>query len=234
MRWARMGYHWTAALGSLLAGCSGGHDRPPSAPPAKDIPAPPDTRRTVLFVGTSITAGLGLDPADAYPARIQVKVDSAGLPFRVINAGVSGETSAGALRRIDWLLSQGAVGVLFVETGANDGLRGQPVDSLRSNLEAILAKASAATPRPVLVVAGMEAMPNLGRSYGSEFRSLFPAVAQQYGAYYLPFLLNGVAGIDSLNQADGIHPTPRGARMVADNVWKVLRPILDSLVGARH
>ncbi|MEO5800887.1 MAG: arylesterase [Gemmatimonadales bacterium] len=229
MRWARNGYRWTWWIGSLLAACGGAADRPAPAPVAKDIPAPPDPRRTVLFVGTSLTAGLGLDPADAYPAQIQLKVDSAGLPFRVVNAGVSGETSAGALRRIDWLLSQGPVAVLVIETGANDGLRGQSIDSLRSNIAAILAKASSATPRPALMVAGMEAMPNLGRSYGDSFRALFPKVASEYGAHYLPFLLNGVAGIDTLNQADGIHPTPRGARIVAANVWKTLRPILDSI-----
>lgn len=233
MRWARNGYRYSWLIGSLLAACGGQSEKPlpPLAPTAaKDIPAPADPRRTILFVGTSITAGLGLDPADAYPARIQMKIDSAALPFRVINAGVSGETSAGALRRIDWLLSQGPVSVLMLETGANDGLRGQSVDSLRANLAAILAKAAVVNPRPVLLVAGMEAMPNLGRVYGEEFRALFPKVAAEYGAYYLPFLLNGVAGVDTLNQADGIHPTPRGARIVADNVWKVLRPILDSIV----
>ncbi|MES2304716.1 MAG: arylesterase [Gemmatimonadota bacterium] len=229
MRWARNGYRWTWWIGSLLAACSGAADRPAPAPPAKDIPAPADPRRTVLFVGTSLTAGLGLDPADAYPAQVQLKIDSAGLPFRVVNAGVSGETSAGALRRIDWLLGQGPTAVLVIETGANDGLRGQPIDSLRSNLAGILAKASTATPRPALVVAGMEAMPNLGRQYGDDFRALFPKVASEYGAHYLPFLLNGVAGIDTLNQADGIHPTPRGARIVASNVWKTLKPILDSI-----
>jgi len=228
MRWARNGYHLTLALGSLLAACSGG-DRPATEPPAKNIPAEVDLRRTVLFVGTSLTAGLGLDPSDAYPMQLQLKVDSAGLPFRIINAGVSGETSAGARRRIDWLLSQGPVAVLVIETGANDGLRGQSVDSLRANLDAILSTVEAATPRPVIVVAGMEAMPTMGRSYGEEFRTLFPEVARKYQAHYLPFLLGGVAGVDSLNQADGIHPTRRGAAIVAANVWRVLGPILDSI-----
>jgi len=228
MRWARNGYHLTLALGSLLAACSGG-DRPATEPPAKNIPAEVDLRRTVLFVGTSLTAGLGLDPSDAYPMQLQLKVDSAGLPFRIINAGVSGETSAGARRRIDWLLSQGPVAVLVIETGANDGLRGQSVDSLRANLDVILTKVSAATPRPVLVVAGMEAMPTMGKRYGEEFRSLFSEVARAHQAYYLPFLLGGVAGVDSLNQADGIHPTRRGAAIVAANVWRVLGPILDSI-----
>ena len=228
MRWARIGYHWSWAFGSLLAACGGG-DRPATELPAKNIPAEVDVRRTVLFVGTSLTAGLGLDPADAYPMQLQVKVDSARLPFRLVNAGVSGETSAGALRRIDWLLSQGPVAVFVIETGANDGLRGQLVDSLRANLDAILTKVAAATPRPVIVVAGMEAMPTLGRSYGDEFRTLFSEVARNHQAYYLPFLLGGVAGVDSLNQADGIHPTRRGARIVAGNVWRVLGPILDSI-----
>ena len=228
MRWARRGYRWTWVLGSLLAGC-GASDRPAALLPAKNIPAEVDLRRTVLFVGTSLTAGLGLDPSDAYPMQLQRKVDSAGLPFRIVNAGVSGETSAGALRRTDWLLSQGPIAMFVIETGANDGLRGQSVDSLRANLDAILIKVVAATPRPVVVVAGMEAMPTLGRSYGTEFRTLFLDVARGHRAYYLPFLLGGVAGVDSLNQADGIHPTRRGAEIVAGNVWRVLGPILDSI-----
>ena len=229
MHWARIGYQWTWVLSSLVTACTGGGNRPAAGSPAKNIPAQADLRRTVVFLGTSLTAGLGLDPTEAYAARIQAKVDSAGLPFRVINAGVSGETSAGALRRIDWVLSQGPVSVLVVETGANDGLRGLSVDSLRANIDAILTRAELLVPKPVLVVAGMEAMPNLGRRYGVPFRLLFAEVARAHQAHYLPFLLGGVAGVDSLNQADGIHPTARGALIVAGNVWRVLGPILDSI-----
>jgi acyl-CoA thioesterase-1 len=185
-----------------------------------------DTRPVVLFVGTSLTAGLGLDPAQAYPALIQQRVDSSGLDFRVVNAGVSGETSAGALRRIGWLLGQGAPAVVVVETGANDGLRGQPIDSLRANLEAILDTIDAVEPRPVVIVAAMEALPNLGAEYGRAFRALYPDVAARRDAVLLPFLLDGVAGVDSLNQPDGIHPNPAGARRVAENVWRVIGPEL--------
>jgi acyl-CoA thioesterase-1 len=230
MRWAPIRYQGSWAFVSLLVACGGG-DRPAAEPVAKNIPTPAEVRRTVLFVGTSLTAGLGLDPSDAYPMQLQGKVDSAKLPFRIVNAGVSGETSAGTLRRIDWLLAQGPVGVVVIETGANDGLRGQSIDSLRSNLNAILTRTAAVSPAPVMIVAGMEALPNMGRSYGAAFRTLFSEVASAHRAHYLPFLLDGVAGVDSLNQADGIHPTRRGARIVADNVWRVLGPILDSIAA---
>lgn len=192
-------------------------------------PVTTDVRRTVMFLGTSLTAGYGLSPAEAYPARIQARIDSLNLPFRVVNAGVSGETSAGALRRIDWLAQQGPLAVLVVEIGANDGLRGQSVDSLRSNLRRVLARAAALQPRPALIVAGMEAPPNMGRQYAVRFRDVFPEVAGEFGVAYLPFLLDGVAGTERLNQRDGIHPTAEGARRVAENVWRTLAPILDSI-----
>lgn len=222
-------YARTFRFVSLLAAC-GGEAAPPPAPPeaptpGPSIPVPADSRPVILFLGTSLTAGLGLpDPAaQAYPALIQARLDSAGLAFRVVNAGVSGETSAGALRRIDWLMSQGPVAVLFVETGANDGLRGQDPDTLHANLTAILARARQQEPPPLLVVAGMEAPPNLGRAYASRFRAVYPAVAREQGARLVPFLLEGVAGVESLNQSDGIHPTAEGQRRVADLVWGVVR-----------
>jgi acyl-CoA thioesterase-1 len=181
----------------------------------------------VVFVGTSLTAGFGLsDPSLAYPALIQRKIDSLGLRLRVVNAGVSGETSAGALRRIDWVLGRGRVAVLMVETGANDGLRGQDPDSTRANIQAIFDRAKASNPPPRLVLTGMEAMPNLGDDYTRRFRALFPEVARANGAAFIPFLLEGVAGVDSLNQGDGIHPTPRGQEIVAETVWRVLRPVV--------
>lgn len=187
-----------------------------------------------MLIGTSLTAGLGLDPADAWSSLLQLKIDSAGLPYRVVNAGVSGETSAGALRRADWLFGQGPIAVLVVETGANDGLRGLSVDTLRANLEAILAKAEALSPKPLLVVAAMEALPNLGRQYADRFRLVYPEVAAAHGAVLLPFLLDGVAGVETLNQADGIHPSVAGARRVAENVWRVLGPVLDSVARAQR
>jgi len=218
-------YARTFLLVSSLLGCARETPPPPpEAPPPAPAAAPADQRPLIVFLGTSLTAGLGLpDPALAYPALIQARLDSAGLAYRVLNAGVSGETSAAALRRIDWLMNQGPVAVLFVETGANDGLRGQDPDTLRANLTAILARARQQQPPPVLIVAGMEAPPNLGRDYAARFRAVFPAVAREQGATLLPFLLEGVAGVESLNQADGIHPTAEGQRRVAELVWGVVR-----------
>lgn len=193
-------------------------DTPPAVPAA-------DTRPMVLFFGTSLTAGLGLDPEDAFPALIQQKIDSAGLGFRAVNAGVSGETSAAGLRRIDWLLQQ-PVRVLVLELGANDALRGQDLEAARRNLQAIIDRTRARYPDVRLVVAGMEAPPNLGRRYTREFRNLFVSLARANDAALIPFLLEGVAGVPDLNQPDGIHPTAAGARIVADNVWRVVAPIL--------
>ena len=184
-----------------------------------------DDRPVVLILGTSLTAGLGLDPGVAYPARVQEKVDSAGLRWRVANGGVSGETSAGALRRLEWIL-QPDVKVLVVETGANDGLRGLEPDSTRANLEAIVRRARAADPGIRIVLAGMEAPPNLGAAYTARFRGIFRDLARRERLALIPFLLAGVGGVDSLNQGDGIHPNVAGARIVAANVWKVLEPEL--------
>lgn len=180
---------------------------------------------TILFVGTSLTAGLGLEPDEAYPALVARRIDSLRLPFVVQNAGVSGETSAGALRRIDWVVRQ-PIAVLVLETGANDGLRGLNVDSTRANIEAILEKTRAAHPGARLVVVQMEAPPNLGANYTSRFRAMFPAVATRFGATLVPFLLEGVAGHVELNQGDGIHPNPEGSRRVAETVWRALEPVL--------
>jgi len=184
-----------------------------------------DARPVLLFVGTSLTAGYGLDPADAFPALIQARLDEAGLRYRVVNAGVSGETSAGALRRLDWLLKQ-PVAVLVVETGANDGLRGQDPDATRANLEGVMERAKRQVPPPRVVLLGMEAPPNNGEEYRRRFRAIYPEVARKNGAALVPFLLDGVAGVASLNQADGVHPTAEGHRHLADTVWRVLRPIL--------
>ena len=190
---------------------------------ASPLPAP-DSRPAIVFLGTSLTAGYGLrDPAtQAFPALIQAKLDSAGRRFRVVNAGVSGESSAGALSRIDWLLGRDSVAVLVVETGANDGLRGQDPDSVRARIQTIFDRARQVSHPPRLVVVGMEALPNLGQDYVQRFRAIYPAVARANGAALVPFLLAGVAGVDSLNQEDGIHPTAAGHRILAENVWRVL------------
>ena len=182
-------------------------------------------RPSVLFLGTSLTAGLGLEPEQAYPALIQQKIDSAGLAFSVVNAGVSGETSAGARRRVDWLLRE-PVAVLVLETGANDGLRGLPPDSLRANIQAVFDGAKATSPPPELVLVGMRVPPNYGRAYAERFQSVYPEVAARNGAALVPFLLEGVGGIPRLNQADGIHPTAEGQRVIAETVWRVLGPLL--------
>lgn len=218
-----------AAL-TLAAACTS-RPAPPRAGSADSVPASAiDTRPAVVFLGTSLTAGLGLDPDEAYPALIQRKIDSAGLGFRVVNAGVSGETSAGALRRVDWVL-QGPVRVLVVETGANDGLRGQDPDSTRANIEAIIARARALRPAPVVALVQMRALPNYGADYRRRFDGIYPAIARRDTVPLLPFLLDRVAGIDTLNQADGIHPNRVGERIVADNVWRALEPILRRAAG---
>jgi acyl-CoA thioesterase-1 len=179
----------------------------------------------ILCVGTSLTAGQGLDPERAYPALLQAKVDAAGLSYRVVNAGVSGETSAGVIRRMDWLLRQKVV-VLVLETGANDGLRGQDPESTRANIQAVFDRVLQVSPPPRLVLAGMEALPNYGPEYARKFRALYPELAKANGAALVPFILEGVAGVPGLNQADGIHPTATGQKQVAENVWRVLQPLL--------
>ena len=207
---------------SGLSGCDRAGEEPRAAPVAAGIGA---ERPTVVFLGTSLTAGYGLEPEEAYPALLQKKIDSAGLDYRVVNAGVSGETSAGARRRIDWLLRE-PVSVLVIETGANDGLRGLPPDSLRANIQAILDRAKLLRPAPRLVLVGMRIPPNYGQAYRRQFEAIYPELARASGAELVPFLLQGVGGMAALNQPDGIHPTAQGQRHMADTVWRVLEPVL--------
>ncbi len=196
--------------------------------PATPAVAAGSAPKQILFVGTSLTAGLGLEPDSAYPMLIQRKIDSAGLRFDVVNAGVSGETSSGLLDRLDWLL-RGQFAVMVLETGANDGLRGIAPSVVRSNLDAAIAKIKAKRPDAHLMLVQMEALPNLGPKYAADFHAVYPAVAKEQGVPLMPFLLTDVAGRRELNQADGVHPNYRGERIVADNVWKALRPVLDSI-----
>ena len=198
-----------------------GQERQATATP----PASGSERASVVFLGTSLTAGLGLEPEQAYPALIQRKIDSAGLDYRVVNAGVSGETSAGARRRIDWLLRE-RIAVLVVETGANDGLRGLPPDSLRANIQAVFDRAKSQTPAPRLVLVGMRVPPNYGQAYTQSFQAIYPELASRNGAELVPFLLDRVGGVPGLNQPDGIHPTAEGQRIMAETVWRVLEPVL--------
>jgi acyl-CoA thioesterase-1 len=181
----------------------------------------PDARPRVVVLGDSLTAGLGLPREAAFPTLLQERLDAAGLNLQVVNAGVSGDTSAGGLRRLDWAL-EGDVRILVVALGANDGLRGIPAEELQRNLSEIIERAKA---RNVLVIlAGMEAPPNFGSAYTASFRAVYPALARQHDLPLIPFLLDGVAGIEALNQRDGIHPTAEGARKIADTVWKALEP----------
>ena len=187
----------------------------------------------VVFMGTSLTAGLGLaTPDDAYPARLQALADSAGVPARMINVGESGETSAGGLRRVGWVVSD-TVDVLVLELGANDGLRGQDPGALKDNLEAIIDSTRAHWPAAEIVLVGMEAPPNLGRAYTKAFHAVYPAVAKDRRTALVPFLLAGVAGDPELNQEDRIHPTAEGHEIVAHTVWPVLEPAIERAAARR-
>ena len=186
------------------------------------------TPRVILCLGNSITAGFGLDLEQAYPALLQEKVNARGWKFRVINAGQSGDTSAGGLGRLDWLL-RNRVDVLVLELGGNDGLRGLPVETTRSNLQAIIDRTKTKYPRAKIVLAGMKVPPNMGRDYGDRFEATFRDLAAKNDAALIPFVLDGVGGVRELNLSDGIHPTAKGQEIVAGNVWKVLEPVLRSL-----
>jgi acyl-CoA thioesterase-1 len=187
------------------------------------LPSPKTARPRIVALGDSLTAGLGLDAASAYPALLQARLTSEGFDYDVVNAGVSGDTSAGGLSRLDWALD-GDVRVLIVALGGNDGLRALPPDELKHNLTTIIEKAQAR--RITVVLAGMEAPPNFGRDYVVRFHRVYPELAAEYHLAFVPFLLEGVAGSETLNQRDGIHPTEEGAKIVADNIWTVLRPIV--------
>jgi acyl-CoA thioesterase I len=189
-------------------------------------PAP----RVVLFLGDSITAGYGLDPSQAFPALIQQKIDAQRWNFKVINAGQSGDTSAGGLGRMDWLLKN-KIDVLVLELGANDGLRGLPVEDSKKNLQAIIDHTKDKYPEAKVIVAGMKVPPNMGGDYGRKFEAVFVDLAKNNNAPLIPFILEGVGGLPELNLADGIHPTAKGHEIVAANVWKVLEPVLRSLAG---
>jgi acyl-CoA thioesterase I len=236
MRVARLWCAWTVALALAIAvSACGSRDTPApadaaprdaaSAPRPLAAPAPaPHGGPRVVILGDSITAGLGLPPREAYPTLLQQRLVADGSDVQVVNAGVSGDTSADGLARLDWAL-EGDVRVLVVALGGNDALRALPIDQLRDNLSRIVERAQARGIRVVL--AGMEAPPNYGRDYIVSFHQVYPALAAKYHVPLVPFLLQNVAGIESLNQRDGIHPTAAGARIVADNVWAVLKPVVE-------
>jgi acyl-CoA thioesterase-1 len=178
--------------------------------------------KAILFFGNSLTAGYGVDPSEAFPALIQNKIDSLKLNYKVINAGVSGETSSGGNSRVNWILRQ-PVDVFVLELGGNDGLRGIPLTETRKNLQAIIDKVKAKYPEAKLVLAGMLIPPNMGQQYATEFKNLYPDLAAKNKIALIPFLLQGVGGDAKLNQQDGIHPTAEGHKIVAENVWNVLK-----------
>ncbi len=186
---------------------------------------PQSTEKTILFFGNSLTAGMGLDVEEAFPALIQKKIDSVSLSFNVINAGLSGETTASGKNRLAWLLKQ-KVDVFVLELGANDGLRGIPLEETKKNLQNIIDEVKGHNSEVVIVLAGMQIPPNMGLEYTRDFRNIFPDLAAENKLALIPFLLMDVAGNPDLNQADGIHPTAEGQIIVANNVWEILRAAL--------
>ena len=181
--------------------------------------------KTILFFGDSITAGYGLEEEDAFPNLIQQRIDSLDLDYKVVNAGLSGETTAGGLNRIDWVLKQN-VDIFILELGANDGLRGLPLSETRKNLKSVIDFVQQKNPEATIILAGMQIPPNLGKDYTEEFRNIFPELAEEENIELIPFILEGVAGDPELNQQDGIHPTAEAQDILVENVWEVLGPIL--------
>lgn len=192
-----------------------------------------ERKKTIVFFGNSLTAGYGLEPSEAFPAIIQQRIDSLGLPYRVVNAGISGETSAGGKGRIDWLLKQ-PVDIFVLELGANDGLRGINPKETYQNLAAIIDKVREKNPEVEIVLAGMQMPPSMGQRFTTEFREVFARLAEEKDAALIPFILEGVAGEKELNQGDGVHPTVEGQKILADNVWEVLEPVLNDENGTEN
>jgi len=218
-------------VGALVAGACGGGERAqtarevPSSASTGPVAAAPGSRSSrprIVVLGDSLTVGFGLSSADAYPALLQRRLDAGGYDFEVVNAGVSGDTSAGGLSRLEWSLD-GDVRILVVALGGNDGLRGLPPDEMKRNLSEIIRRARARN--IAVLLAGMESLTNMGPDYQRRFHDVFPALARERGVSFLPFLLEGVAGRPDLNQSDGIHPTADGARIIANHVWSALEPM---------
>ncbi|MEM1041552.1 MAG: arylesterase [Bacteroidota bacterium] len=228
-----MRFALSACLLFALAACSS--PDPAEAPPVAEPAAVTTTAEadsgavTVVYLGDSLTAGYGLPQGadQAYPALIDAKADSLGIAVRTVNAGISGDTSAGGLRRIDWLAGRQQIDVLVLALGANDGLRGLPTDALQANLEAMIERARTSNPDVRVVLAGMMVPTNMGTGYAERFAEVFPAVAREQGVELVPFLLDRVGGVPALNQPDGVHPTTAGQRIMAETVWRVLGPVLN-------
>jgi acyl-CoA thioesterase-1 len=212
-----------------LAGCGSSDSQTTTSPsatsPAADTKNATAQAKTILFFGNSLTAGLGVEPEEAFPALVGQKIDSMGLGYTVTNAGLSGETTAGGRSRVGWVLRQ-PVEVFVLELGGNDGLRGLPLTDTRRNLQAIIDTVRRISPETQIVLAGMQIPPNLGADYANEFKGVYADLAQKNNLVLIPFLLEGVGGVAKLNQPDGIHPTPAGHRLIARTVWSVLQPLL--------
>ena len=209
----------------MLGSCSGDKKQDSSRSSTvaeKDTTATEKAKKTILFFGNSLTAGYGVELSEAFPGLIQKRLDSLNLPYKVVNAGVSGETTSSGNSRIDWVLRQ-PVDVFILELGGNDGLRGIPLTETRKNLQSILEKVRAKYPDVKIIMGGMQVPPNMGSAYTSEFRSLYPELAKKNNVSLIPFLLEKVGGERKLNLPDGIHPTPEGHKIVAENVWAVLK-----------
>ena len=218
-----------ALLGLAITACNSGPaaDRPTvtAAPAASSATPLVAGKKRLLFFGNSLTAGLGVEPEQAFAGLIGQKIDSLKLPYEVVNAGLSGETTAGGRSRVGWILRQ-PVDIFVLELGANDGLRGIPLASTRQNLQGIVDTVRRRSPGAQIVLAGMQIPPNMGQAYSADFKAVFQEIAAKNHLVLIPFLLEGVGGHPDLNQADGIHPTPAGHRIVARTVWDVLRPLL--------
>lgn len=220
---------FSVLLMGLLAGCGNNTEKANDTTKQKrdQLPASADKgkTKTIVFYGNSLTAGYGVEPTEAFPALVQEKIDSLQLPYKVVNAGLSGETTAGGKGRIDWILRQ-PVNIFVLELGGNDGLRGIPIAETARNLQAIIDRVKEKYPDARIILAGMQVPPNMGRNYATAFRVVFQQLAAKNNVELIPFLLENVGGISHLNQADGIHPNPEGHKLVAENVWQVLRGIL--------
>lgn len=193
---------------------------------AGEAPNATATPGRIVVLGDSITAGYGLDPSEAYPALLQGKITAAKLPYAVSNAGVSGDTTAGGLRRVAWAMAKGA-DILIIALGGNDGLRGISPEETKRNLLAIVGKARAKNPEIRILIAGMQMPDNMGLDFTRRFKAIFPEAAKETESILIPFLLEGIGGVEKLNQPDGIHPTPEGQAKIAENVWKVLEPAIN-------
>jgi acyl-CoA thioesterase-1 len=211
--WVVLGFVWMAGWGRA------------TEPTVQGAAASPPMERVLVVLGDSLSAGFGVDPGEAWPARIQERIREAGLSWKLVNAGVSGDTSAGGLRRLDWVLRR-PVDALLIELGGNDGLRGLPLEATRTNLQSVIERTRAKYPGARIVLAGMRMPDNLGEAYTRQFESLYRDLADKHRVVLIPFLLEGVGGRPELNLPDQIHPNAEGHRRVATNVWKVLQPVL--------